>query len=594
MTQPWMRACAAALALGFLWSCGGGGDDDKPSREDVKASVVEKARASAEKAKGDAEAQDAAKYAPKAWNEAERLFAEGEEQVEAEDPKAAKLRFDKARSKYTESIAESKKGRKSVDEYAAVMKEVAALQRKAKDGGASTSVAEAYAAAVEKIKSAEEAVKESPAAALRTLKSAKQDLSDVIEEGTQAAEDAKKQEKEKLAAEEEKKIALQEKKKAEDLDAAKSNLVEFGAAADMLRNGDRAFEERRFDEAMYEYQGAKEEFRMLVQMINEAKAAEAATGATAEGPRAGPDTDTTLEEPKDETAADAASKDAEAPIPSGAAGVWAFLDQHKGKLFNCLAEFSGGKVMLNYSNGAELRKDSIPRKAGKSKLDFVREDAGAPVDMSFEAGGDTSAVFFKPQFVREVRVSMTVEMGIVLAGDAYVVLQIMSDKNGSGYGVKFGAIAGYVSQVFSFKPGARTIVPDAMTKPPKDWVRKERRDWVLELAWPEGQEMGALTATFGGEEVSKIEKIKPRSGGAFPAGRVGVSWNKCMFAVKNLKIEGVLDQKWALQQLQEQKVDIPEEFLIGAGLKKPASAAKEPAAPAEEPAPKTTPGEVEY
>ncbi|HAK96419.1 MAG TPA: hypothetical protein DCM87_15870 [Planctomycetes bacterium] len=575
------------MALGLLWSCGGGGGEETTSRQDAKASAIDRARASAEKAKGDAEAENAAKYAPKAWNEAERLFAEGEEQVEADDAKAAKLRFDKARSKYTESITESKRGKKSVDDYAAVMKDVAALQRKAKDGGADKAAAQAYAAAVEKVKSAEETLKESPAAALRTLKSAKQDLADVIEEAKDAAEQTRKQEKEKLAAEEEKKIALAEKQKADDLDAAKTNPVEFGAAADMLRNGDRALEDGRFDEALYEYRGAKDEFRMLVQMINEMRAADAATGAMAEGPRAGPDTDTTLEEPKDAPPESAASKGDAPPAPSGAAGVWAFLDVHKGKLFNGLAEFSGGKVLLNYASGADLRKDSKVRKVGKSKLDFTRDEQGTPVEMSFEAGGDTSCVFFNPQFVREVRVSMTVEMGVVLAGDAYVVLQIMSDKSGNAYGSKFGAILGRVSGVFGFAPGAPTTVPDAMTKPPKDWVKKERRDWVLELAWPEGQESGTLTAMFGGEEVSKVEKIKPRSAGAYPSGRVAVSWNKCMFAVKNLKIEGILDQKWALGELQKEGVDIPEEILVEAGLKKPSSAPTQPA-------PKTPSGEVEY
>ena len=34
-----------------------------------------------------------------------------------------------------------------------------------------------------------------------------------------------------------------------------------------------------------------------------------------------------------------------------------------------------------------------------------------------------------------------------------------------------------------------------MTKAPKDWVKKEMQDWELELAWPEGQETGTLTAT---------------------------------------------------------------------------------------------------
>ena len=196
MNQPWMRTCAAALALALLWSCGGGGKDKTP-QQDAKAGVLDRARAAAEKAKGEAEAENAAAYAPKAWNEAERLFAEGEEQAGADDAKAAKQRFDRARGKYTESIAESKRGKKSVDEYTALMKEVASLQRQARDAGADKAAAQSYAAAVAKLKSAEEALKESPATALRTLKAAKQDLDDVVAEAKEAAEAAKKLERDR-------------------------------------------------------------------------------------------------------------------------------------------------------------------------------------------------------------------------------------------------------------------------------------------------------------------------------------------------------------------------------------------------------------
>ena len=361
------------------------------------------------------------------------------------------------------------------------------------------------------------------------------------------------------------------------MEADKTNPVDFGAAADRLRNGDRVFEEGRFDEAVNEYRSAKEDFRMVVQMINEARAAEAAAGTAAVGPRAGPDTDAPLEVPTDEPGDAGLSRSDEPPAPSGAAGVWAFLDQHKDKLFSGLSEFSGGKVLIDYSNGAELKKDATKRGTRNSKLEFTRSEAGVPVPMAFEVGGPMACVFVKPQFVREVRVSMSLDMGLVTAGNPFAVLQIMSDKNGNAYGSKYGAILGRVSEVFGFTPGAPTTVPGAMTKAPKDWVKKEMQDWELELAWPEGQETGTLTATFGGEVVSKIEKIKAKSPGVYPSGRVAVSWNNTMFIVKKLKIEGILDQKWALEELQRQNVDVPEELLVEAGLKKPSPAAGQPA-----------------
>ncbi|HAK94608.1 MAG TPA: hypothetical protein DCM87_06305 [Planctomycetes bacterium] len=254
--------------------------------------------------------------------------------------------------------------------------------------------------------------------------------------------------------------------------------------------------------------------------------------------------------------------------PEKPTGVWAFFDRHKDKLFGCPAKFSGGRVLLDYSNGRDLERDAIVKKLGKSKLVFQRESASTWRQTSFDAGGDMSCFFIEPQFVRQVRVSMTVALEVVAAGDAYVVVHVMNDKSGNGYGCKFGAIAGHVTGVFGFRAGAPSTVAGAMTKPPKDWVVKTSSEWALDLAWPEGEDAGSLTAILSGRDVSRIERIKPASPGAFPAGRVGVSWNKCMFAARSLQIEGVLDQVWAVEKLQGLGVEIPEEILVGAGLKK--------------------------
>ena len=225
------------------------------------------------------------------------------------------------------------------------------------------------------------------------------------------------------------------------------------------------------------------------------------------------------------------------------------------------------KVVLDYSAGEALGKDAVARSYGKSKLVFHRESARTLSPMSFEAGGDKSCFFIEPRFTRHVRVSMTVEMEVVAAGDAYVVVHVMSDKAGNGYGCKFGAIAGYATGVFGFRAGAPSTVAGAMTKPPKDWVVKAPRDWVIDFEWPEEAAAGSLTATFSGKIVSKIEKIKAASSGALPAGRVGVSWNKCMFTVRDLKIEGVLDQAWAMEKLRGLGVEIPPALRVEAGLK---------------------------
>ena len=262
-------------------------------------------------------------------------------------------------------------------------------------------------------------------------------------------------------------------------------------------------------------------------------------------------------------AAPAAASEEAADAPD----VLAFLAQHKSLLFACPAKFSGGKVVLDYSAGEALGKDAVARSYGKSKLVFHRESARTLSPMSFEAGGDKSCFFIEPRFTRHVRVSMTVEMEVVAAGDAYVVVHVMSDKAGNGYGCKFGAIAGYATGVFGFRAGAPSTVAGAMTKPPKDWVVKAPRDWVIDFEWPEEAAAGSLTATFSGKIVSKIEKIKAASSGALPAGRVGVSWNKCMFTVRDLKIEGVLDQAWAMEKLRGLGVEIPPALRVEAGLK---------------------------
>ncbi len=275
-----------------------------------------------------------------------------------------------------------------------------------------------------------------------------------------------------------------------------------------------------------------------------------------------------LERPKDAKAVASPPRKEEPSKSAVPTGLWAFLEQHKARLFSCPAKFSGNEVALDYSSGTVLEKDAITQRLGKSKLVFQRDDARERGAMSFEAGGEMSSLFLEPQFERQVRVSMSVEMEVVAAGNAFVVLHVMTDKAGNGYGCKFGAIAGYVKGVFGFRAGAPSAVPGAMTKPPKDWVMKAPRDWILDLAWPEGQETGSLIATFSGNEVSTIKRLEPPSPGAIPAGRVGISWNNTMFTVRGLRIEGVLNRAWAVQKLKGLGVEVPDEVLVEAGLKK--------------------------
>jgi hypothetical protein len=615
MSERLLRVLSSALVLGLLWSCGGGKSEDAEgkAKEAKGAAAVEKSQASAEKAKDDAQKIGADKYAPKQWGEAEQLLAEGVKALEEEsDAKTAKLRFDKARSKFGEASSAAAAGKKSFDDIATLKKDLAVLQRKAKEAGAEKGAAELYASAVEKLKSADEAAKESPKQAVTALRAAKQDFTDAIAEANNAQSDAKKKDKEKARAEEEKKLALEEQKKADELGAEKTRAADYGAAKDMLTEGDRSLADGNYDEALNSYQGAKDEFRRIVQDMNESKGGEA-TGDE-RGPSAGPDTAEPIVEPREEAHGVTKKGEEAPPPPTGDAAVWAFIEQNKETLFNCrLVEFNGGMVTLNYTNGAELEKDamSINRPSKASKLNYTRDEMGSPVEMSFEAGGSANCMIVKPQFVRQVRATVTMDMGVVGAGGgAFVLLEIMVDKSGTGLASKFGAIAGAVTSFLQFKSGAKTTVTDT-NKAPSMWVKKEKKDWSLELRWPEGQDAGALIASFGGKEVSKVEGIKQRNG-AYPSGRVAIAWNSCMFIAKGLKIEGVLDQKWAIEELKRLKVEIPAEITEalggkpaeGAAKTKEAAKPKEDAAPAkEDPAPTeekaaapTTKksGEVEY
>ncbi len=604
MRKRLMRLLGLALTAGLLWSCGGGKEEETEGKKSAKGpTAVEKSRATAEKSKSDAQEAGADKYAPKQWNDGEKYFAEAVKALEEEDVKTAKPRFDKAKSSYAEALKAAALGKKSADEYAAMKKDVATLQRKAKEAGAEKGAAEIFAAAVEKVKTAEEALTQSPATALRTLKDAKRDFQDAIEEAKGAAAETARKEKEKQTAEEEKKLALEEQKKADELEAGNAKAADYGAATDTLREGDRALADGRYDEAQNSYQSAKDQFRQIVQAINDSKAM--ATGESPAGPSAGPDTDTTLEEPRDATSGGAEKGVEPAPALTGDAAVWAFIEQNKEKLFQGPGELSNGRLTLNYGRGEEFEKDVTVKRTGKGKLDFTRLDNGEPVPMVFEAGGDAAYVLLKPQFVREVKVTMSIVVDIVEAGAApFITVGLLLDKSGNGYGGKFGAFAGQVNGIIQFK-GAPSMIPEANTRPPSVWLKKESRTWTVQMLWPEGQETGTLSVATNNKESSKIEKIKPKAPGVFPAGRVAIAWNKCMFTVKTLKIEGLLDRTWAVEELKRQKVELPADVQEALGGK-PAAAPKEAAKPApEEPAAPATgetktsttekkSGEVEY
>ena len=98
---------------------------------------------------------------------------------------------------------------------------------------------------------------------------------------------------------------------------------------------------------------------------------------------------------------------------------------------------------------------------------------------------------------------------------------------------------------------------------PKNWVdRTAEHAWGIKVTFPEGEEEGNLEVSYDGVVVSEYPRVRNSRGW------IGISWKGTKFRIKNLRITGTVDPKWAIETLEKAGVSVSDEIKIEAGLMK--------------------------
>lgn len=582
MKRSKFQLLLALFVMAMLFSCGGSDPSEDPD-DNGKTNDPKKAASQLEKPMNDAEAARAAaleaeadKFAQDTWDEAEGILTEAEDLAEEGDTSQARRSFFKAKSRYQSAISKAKSNKAALGEYTKAAQELQALMGQAEKAKVGEFLPDDLKRSKDKLAEAEQA-KGSDARKAKTLvREGVSILKNAIYEAQEKARQEVELAKNKARALEEKKIMEEKKKFAEDMDPEKKRATDYQYIEEIIREGDRAFADKRYQEAELNYRDAKNAYLQLAQTIASAKRfaeQNKQTGNTSPGANYNPGEVPVPQpsSPNSPNIPDAAVPDNMQPTDFGGTAIEILIQNNLTNLFAAPATWEDGKVQLDYTNGAHVQKDALPGYSTKKVIGFAPQKDAVITNRSFQAGGSFGYLYLQPMFKSQVTVTCEVTMELFGPPNPYVVMSGLSTHR-LGFGTLFGNfIGGIVNGKFrqvggSSNPKAQGGVNDLLDK-------RNAYEWKLIIDFPDSDEKATITSFYDGSKTAEMrQKNDPEK---HPSGRVGFIWNSCRFLVQNMRIEGKLDPEWVIKTLQKKKIEVPDDALIEAGLKKAPKTPKE-------------------
>ncbi len=558
----------ALFCFTMLASCGGGKEEGGESKtggtKESSSASTDKARDDVDQEKAKAETLEAAKYASDKWEDAENAFQEAETLYEEKDYRQAKRKYYSARTLYKSAARAAESNKKLFTRYETNKQEALQVLANAEKVKAEEFAPKMLAEAKKKLTEADAMKQDNIQKALSALQSARRSADDALYIAKQKAEEFTQRQEQKKLAEDEKKYMLEKKKMAEEMEAPKKFMIDFEQVKDMIREGDRFFDNEKYVDAQYSYKSAKDTLMSIIQLIqNEPKLAQGTTGPQAmPGPGAEPQPLQPPEEIQPGPGPLPGTEETTPAAPTGSA-MDILIQNNLEQLSAAEATYENGEVVLDYTDGDLLKKEARYKLA--NVIAFGPTKMGMVESRSFQGGGMGGYLFTTPVFRGNITVECDHNMELMGAQNPMMVMHALSTGK-QGYGCSFGAWVGVISSG-RFKPESGTTNSIVKNEPVKNWypLGKDYK-WKLVIECPKGSTEGTVKLFFDGTQCSGM-KIKYREDDP-PRGLVGFTWNNCKFMVKNLRIRGTLDPEWAIGTLKKKGVQIPDEALVEAGLKK--------------------------
>lgn len=528
-------AFALLLAMLVITSCSKNSDDAGDSAGGATSTAaLEELREEILILREEAEGEDARKYAAKEFDKANDHLEEAEDLLTDDEVKLGKVRakLNRAKSGFKTAKNSAKKNKTKFERVNKTKKKYADNLAKAEEAKLPFKELdpEGWKEAQEKLKEADELMADGEMEkARRRAESALSTLQGAIDRATAQIKDRTDAE----GAEAKMKKAKEAATEAKAMELATSDMT---YAESQERLAKEKFDDAEYQLAASYFQTAESFYQTALAMAQGKEMAQNAPPKEIDG--------NVVIDPERETYEEAPSVDKiKPPTNDGdSAGYGGDLEVAAAlsKMLHGSPDFRDGMLHLEYvvAGGAELAKDVDIIQGKKDRHIRFQGLAGVGVEDYCLAGNTLGYVLFKPVFRNKVKIEVEFQAQFNAPNDPTFQLVINSNGGQNYYGAHYGS-----SIVVSTNSGNNKVTPSARKEYRQHvnkWLRKTETIMMrMEYVKPDPDVKGQVRVFFNDEEICR------RESDLYQGGRVGFLWSNAKWFVKEVRISGELDEKWA-------------------------------------------------